>query len=96
MATQGNVLSYAALPTNIWTQVAVSFNPTGNVYIYYNGILKASAVTGDIGYQGSTAKISIGCQDGAYNCFNGQVDDARLYNRVLSVAEIQELYNAGK
>lgn len=43
---------------------------------------------------GSTA--SIGCRgDGAW-CFNGLLDDARVYNRALSNAEIYELYRMGK
>jgi Concanavalin A-like lectin/glucanases superfamily len=28
--------------------------------------------------------------------FNGQIDDVRIYNRALSVAEIKQLYNAGR
>ncbi len=31
----------------------------------------------------------------AYEPFNGEIDDVRIYNRILSESEIQELYNEG-
>ena len=95
-STQGNGLSYAVTPMSTWTLVAITFNPSGNVVIYYNGVQQTSAISNGLGYQGPTAKIVLGCEDNSYNCFTGQIDDARLYNRILSIAEIKALYNAGK
>ncbi len=43
----------------------------------------------------NTTPFSIGAR-GASNLFPGIIDDVRLYNRVLSVAEIQALYDAEK
>jgi len=33
---------------------------------------------------------------GAFNYFNGTIDEARIYNRSLSAQEIADLYNAAK
>jgi len=30
------------------------------------------------------------------NCFNGLIDDVRIYNRALSAEEVLQLYNVGR
>jgi hypothetical protein len=40
--------------------------------------------------------LRIGSRGDNYAYFNGLIDDVRIYNRALSPAEIQALYNAQK
>jgi hypothetical protein len=40
--------------------------------------------------------FQIGASDGAQGLFSGTVDDVRVYNRALSAAEVQNVYNAEK
>ncbi|MFA5386522.1 MAG: LamG-like jellyroll fold domain-containing protein [Candidatus Paceibacterota bacterium] len=79
-----------------WYQVVGVYNGT-NKYIYVNGILvKSVAATGNILTSGSKVGIGSLNGNGAIGPFNGVIDDVRIYNRALSAAEVQALYNATK
>jgi hypothetical protein len=68
-------------------------SPTLNVYV--NGVLDNGVMTGSVPsslYVGSSA-VEIGRD--STNLFNGSIDDVRVYNRALSAAEVQALYNTG-
>jgi prepilin-type N-terminal cleavage/methylation domain-containing protein len=82
------------VPLNQWNNVAFVLNgSTGTLYI--NGVVSgtgsvtapASALTGF--YIGKSPQ-------GGWNPMKGLIDDARAYNRALSAAEIQAIYNAQK
>jgi hypothetical protein len=75
------------LPLNTWVHVTVTYDGT-NAKGYVNGVYdftKNKAGTIDI----TTHPFTIARSDDKY--FEGIVDDARLYNRVLDPAEIAEL-----
>lgn len=61
--------------------------------IYWDGVQKgtwvATAVAG-------TNPFHIGKETVHNNFFNGSIDDVRVYNRALSAAEVQQLYNLGR
>jgi prepilin-type N-terminal cleavage/methylation domain-containing protein len=79
-----------------WGMYSVVINTT-TVNFYENGAFRQSdayAPSGGVGIP-----ISLGsfwAQVGSTLSFNGNIDDARVYNRVLSSAEVQALYNAEK
>jgi Concanavalin A-like lectin/glucanases superfamily len=56
-----------------------------------SGSLDISSVTGNVA---SSENINIGQLAGWM--MSGSIDDVRVYNRVLSAAEIAALYNSGK
>jgi hypothetical protein len=63
--------------------------------IYVNGILSASSVFDNQPFQNNAINIYFGasvCLTSQHDYFNGSLDEIRLYNRVLTAAEIQELY----
>ena len=70
---------------------------TGQVQLYIDGVLNGSS-TFDTGIKAAqfyligalTDRNSSGYVTGA-NYFNGQLDDVRIYNRVLSAAEISQI-----
>ena len=82
----------AKLPIGQWTHVAVTFDGTTATF-YING-----AQTGSGGFsfgQDKDAAVHFGSDDpNGGNAFNGALDDVRLYDTVLSAAEIKTL--AGK
>jgi hypothetical protein len=69
--------------------------------VYVNGVLKGTAtiVSGPLVYTpliGAANGFDIGNIAGlnAARYLNGLIDDVRVYNRALSAAEVQALYNA--
>lgn len=81
--------------TNKWTHIVVTYNTTGNAKkIYQDGVLRGSNTGG--GSLNAVAVNSIGrwratLGDG----FTGYIDEVRVYNRVLSQNDVNELYRFG-
>jgi len=79
---------------NSWHHVDCVYDGA-NVSIYLDGVSVASAAkTGVVG-SGSTA-MTIGNNVAGDRTFNGKIDDVRVYNRALSVNEIEQLYHFGQ
>lgn len=74
--------------------VAVYDFPTNTIKLHKNGILKDTDFFTDynITPQNGTAPLRIGTRDFA-SFYQGAIDDVRFYNRVLTAAEISELYS---
>jgi hypothetical protein len=49
---------------------------------------------GSAGTPASAFNLEIGGR-GASHLFKGKIDDARIYNRILSASEIKQLYRMG-
>jgi hypothetical protein len=99
-----NRTSDSAVTQGSWIHVVVTYDGTGGatamngVTLYSNGASIASTATNNAGYvamEPDTASVVIGEQhDPASNDFNGSIDDVRIYNRVLTAAEITALYES--
>jgi hypothetical protein len=80
------------LNTNIWYHAAIVVYAYNNVDIYLNAINDTGKTTsgtgGSLGYTGQNARVGVSRNDG----FNGTIDDVMIFNRTLSVGEIQALY----
>ena len=80
---------------NVWYYVAGVYNAAARTLdIYVNGVLNNGILTGTIPASQVNAPVNvyIGKRTSLYGggyCFNGIVDDVRIYNRALSQAEIQ-------
>ena len=61
--------------------------------IYINGRLERTA-TGSYGVLSSGQSLSIGNLAGTDHVFDGEMDDVRIYNRILSPQEIAALANS--
>lgn len=82
------IWSYA----NKWTLITATYDGT-TMSMYVNGVLvKQQAYASPI-YTGAD-NLYIGSINTTSN-FSGTIDDARIYNRALSAAEIQRLYQQG-
>jgi hypothetical protein len=72
-----------------WMHAAATYD--GNtIRLYINGIEENSLQT-TTPIQPSTVPLTIGADSTGGRKYNGTIDEARVYNRALSLAEIQEL-----
>ncbi len=85
------------LPPEEWHHVAGAYDGTV-MRLYIDGVLKAEMpVTGGISSMLPDSFISIGSEEGRFNCreclrsryFNGLLDEIKIYSRALTVDEIQ-------
>jgi len=85
-----------------WHHVAVTWDGStsaANVIMYVNGTAIASyATTTDATgnrVSDQSANIYLGNEPGGARTLDGSLDDVRVYNRVLSLAEIRSIHRAG-
>ena len=87
-----NVVSPSSLELGPWYHLVAIYNQsTQIVSIYIDGELDTTAAVG--------APLNLTSDDHILGhsgdaCFNGTLDDVRIYNKVLSLSEIQAIYNA--
>jgi hypothetical protein len=76
-----------ALPLNTWTHLAATYDGA-TLRIYINGVqVRSRAFTGNIANR--PGPLSIGGNNVWGEWFSGLIDDVRVYNRALTLAEIQ-------
>ncbi|MHC4457061.1 MAG: LamG-like jellyroll fold domain-containing protein [Planctomycetota bacterium] len=86
------------ITTSIWQHVAVTFDSsTTTPVFYYNGAFQASTSKINTLPDELDDDLYIGKAGGTYTGghIDGLIDDIRIYNRVLSAEEIEELYQGG-
>lgn len=89
------------LPLGVWQHVCVTYNDTSTANdptLYVNGtpvsFAETSTPSGTAVSDASNA-LSMGVLDGGTGPFDGKIDEVRVYNRILSSAEVKGLYDAG-
>ncbi len=85
------------LSPNEWTHLALTRDGETRVNtIYINGVYYASITgTGDILYDG-TERLSFGRHPIYGRCWNGIIDEVKVYNRALSAAEVAAISHSGR
>jgi hypothetical protein len=89
-----------AIPTNAWQHVCFSYNRSisSDPILYVNGlsiqVTEDQTPTGSIASDASS-NVYIGAWTGPAEHFDGPIDEVRLYNRILTAAEIKSLYDRG-
>lgn len=85
--------SICGLPSNKWTNLAVSWDTVNHVgYVYVNGVVTYSAAISGNSWLPNEQSFIFGSSIWG---FFGNLDDIRLYNRVLSAAEMFDIYTSG-
>lgn len=97
-----NVTSYVGdytgsetVETNRWYNLVATDNGT-QVNFYQNGV---NIYSGSFALHNITAggmNFIIGCRPSVSNCFDGTIDEVRIYNTSLSASEVYALYNSNK
>ncbi len=76
---------------NRWVHICGTYDGTDS-RIYYNGALQSTMPY--VWTTGISALLRIGRNIPAVEFFSGQIDDVRIYNRVLTASEVQALSGA--
>jgi hypothetical protein len=92
--SSGYFSSNGTIPSEEWAHVAFMFDGS-TIKIYINGSLdKSSSHVGEVQTPNNNT-VYLGTY-GSGEYFQGNIDDARIYNRVLTSSEIQAIYNQGQ
>lgn len=88
-----------AIKANKWQFITTVWDGTNAPQIYINGTEVSSYQTQTAGsgtiVDDSSGDLVIGGRSTPSTLFNGKLDDIRIYNRVLSPAEIKRIYELG-
>jgi hypothetical protein len=91
--TTWNIANSTIIPTiNSWTHIVCTWN-NGTIKMYINNNLKvAYNYAGNLPTNMEYLFIG-GCSVSNYGFVNGKIDDIRIFNREITVNDIQQLYN---
>ncbi len=84
-----------AAEKQLWYHLTTTWDATNGLRLFVNGILASSTAQGTYSASGGTNIIQLGLDTncgGDTGYFEGQIDDVRVYNRALSVTEVNSLY----
>jgi len=84
------VIDNEILNADVWYHAAVTYDADGTMTLYKNGLVISTA-TNVPAFTGSAVRI--GAFDANSNLFKGIIEEARIWNKVLTEAEIQEKMN---
>ena len=90
--------SSLSAPANTWTQVCTTWGfSSKTATFYYNGVLGSSITNASASPGGSSAAIQLAIgqfRNGGGAGFVGNIGPVMLYNRVLSITEIQQNFSS--
>jgi len=80
-----------SIKDNSWHHVVITFNQT-LMSLYVDGVFKNSAT---VVHTANDESFSIGSSEAGsnYRPYSGEIDEVKLFNKTLSLAEIMTLYN---
>jgi hypothetical protein len=81
----------AMLSVNTWRQVAITWDGTTQA-VYINGVCDCSHQP-TLQPLDNNAELTIGCYPDSGATYTGAIDELRVYDRVLTLAEIGDLYS---
>ena len=84
-------MSHNLLNSNSWHFISAVGTPN-ELKLYVNGLLVAEKTANASGFNYSTDFNIARKTTYGYDNFKGKIDEVRIYNRALSGAEIQSLY----
>jgi Concanavalin A-like lectin/glucanases superfamily/Immunoglobulin domain len=93
-----NSLAVGYLPDGFWHNVAVTYDQSasGSVAIYIDGVLNGSSPNTAAWSWPTAQPVELGrSHDGYWKRYDGQLDDFRIYSRVLTDPEIADVASTG-
>ncbi|MGA2865033.1 MAG: LamG-like jellyroll fold domain-containing protein [Verrucomicrobiota bacterium] len=89
------ITSTTAINDGHWHHVAATRSgASGAMWLYVDGALQASA-TASTATRSTPVSLRLGSLQSGVNYFNGSLDEVRLYNCLLSPAQVTQLANVG-
>jgi hypothetical protein len=89
-----DVTSSATITDTTWHLIGCTIDRDGNGQVYIDGRADGSAQSMGTDAMATTSNIRIGTRSyTSTSYFNGLIDDVRIYNYVLTAAQIKNLYN---
>ena len=93
---QGTLFEYN-LPTNKWVFLCVTYDGTGNLNFYADGLLIGTTPAPYETIHAGTESLFIGKSAHAPDrAVQGQIDNPMIYNRALTPSEIKYVYDTGR
>lgn len=98
--SQVDALGTTTLQADIWYHFVSTWDSSGGLKLFVNGVLEKTTAMPTFVAAGSARNIYIayspGTCSGNTGFLNGFVDDVRIHNKALSIAEIAALYGAAR
>jgi hypothetical protein len=89
-----DVTSTTAITDTNWHLIGCTIDRDGNGQVYIDGIANGSTSAMGTDTMATTSNIRIGTRSyTSTSYFNGLIDDVRIYNYVLTPAQIRTVYN---
>lgn len=85
----GTNIKYGSIPLNTWNYIVFSRDSSNKIWVSVNGSKKINLYS-DTEQVGTVNIDTIGSDGG--NCFDGLIDDIRIYSKDLSISEIKHQY----
>jgi uncharacterized repeat protein (TIGR02543 family) len=95
LGAEENWIPSVPIETGVWTHVALTYDGS-TIRMFKNGVNAASTSESGVlmlADASSSESFYIGRNTEWGEYFNGIIDDVRLYNRFLTAAEVQAIYN---
>jgi len=96
----GATQTTATIPTNQWKHLVVTRSGSDVVFYIDGSQDSTDTLSGTMSFGACTLLFGVdvdsGCNLGLGNYLDGLIDEVRIYNRVLSAAEVKLLYDLGK
>ncbi|MCB9333943.1 MAG: DNRLRE domain-containing protein, partial [Lewinellaceae bacterium] len=87
-----NSITTYPLNSSAWMHIAATFDQnTGLIKLYINGAQEGGDLPGPAAIATNNLALGIGAQPDGVSKFNGMLDDVRVYNKALTLGEIQAL-----
>jgi hypothetical protein len=80
-----------SISVNNWHHLVVTYNGT-TLSLYRNGSLVGTPATSTGNITNTSKSLTLGVRGGNY--FGGRISNTKIYNRELTVSEIQQNFNA--
>jgi len=91
-----NVISSAVLPNTAWNFLMVQYSDTtGIAKIQINTTVESFTGKNLTNTKTPSDKFQLGNNPAMDNFFNGDMDEVSVWNRILTTAQITDIYNAG-
>lgn len=90
---QGAELTKASITTGAWWHVVVTMNSSKGLELFVNGTSAGTKTSvGTVAGTGSEVRFG---QNSTTNFYDGAIDEAAFWTRVITSTEVTQLYNAG-